>query len=34
MNVYARFDQIPSMTQDIKEKLSMLQKPLRITKGE
>ena len=35
MNVYARFDEIPSMTlQDIKETLSKyIQKPLRITKG-
>ena len=33
MNVHARFDEIPSMTlQDIKENVSMLQKPLRITK--
>ena len=35
MNVYARFDEIPSMTlQDIKETMSMhIKKPLRITKG-
>ena len=39
MNVYTRFDEIPSMTlqdikEDIKETLSMhIQKPFRIRKG-